>query len=156
MIAEELVGELIAKKLKISTAESCTGGMIASKIIDVAGVSSVYEEGFITYANEAKVKYLGVSQDTIHTYGVVSGEVVEEMALGCAKRTGAHLTIVTSGVAGPGGGTEKTPVGLVWMACFWNGAIYKKKEIFPGDRSKIREAACDAALHFALDILRKG
>lgn len=153
MYEEKLVNKLIEKNLTISTAESCTGGMIASEIINVAGASSVYAEGFITYANEAKMKYLGVKGETLEKYGAVSSETVYEMAEGCARNTGADVTVVTSGIAGPGGGTAEKPVGLVYFACFYQGNVAVRKEVFPGNRMEVRKAAADYAIKFVLDII---
>jgi len=154
MYEEELVALLIEKKLKISTAESCTGGLVAGKIINAAGASAVYSEGFITYADEAKIKYLGVKKSTLETYGAVSRQTVYEMAQGCAEQSSADVTVVTSGVAGPAGGTKETPVGLVWFACFYNGEVIVKKEIFPGSRMEIRTAAADYAVKLVLNVIK--
>ena len=112
-LEEQLVNKLIENNLHISCAESCTGGLVASRIVNVANASKVFDASFVTYANEAKIKYLGVSPETIVKYGVVSEEVVLEMAAGVAKETGAQVGIAVSGIAGPGGGTEKKPVGMV-------------------------------------------
>ena len=106
----KLVELLIDKNFTVSTAESCTGGLIASTIINVPGCSAIYNEGFITYANSAKVKYLGVDEATIEKNGVVSEEVVTQMALGCCKSANSDVSIVTSGIAGPGGGSDLKPV----------------------------------------------
>lgn len=154
MYEEKLVELLTEKKLKISTAESCTGGLVAAEIINAAGASEVYSEGFITYADEAKMKYLGVKESTLKTYGAVSSQTVYEMAKGCAERTGADVTVVTSGVAGPAGGTEETPVGLVWFACFYKGEVIVKKERFSGDRMEVRTAAADYAVKLVLDVIK--
>lgn len=155
MCEEELVRLLGEKRWILSSAESCTGGMIAAAVINVSGASDVYREGFITYANEAKEKYLNVRHETIETYGVVSEETVREMALGCAKVTGADVTIVTSGIAGPGGGTAEKPVGLVWFACYFQGEVFTKMHIFSGNRLEVRTKATEFALLFALDIIKK-
>lgn len=154
MYEEELVNLLMEKKLVISTAESCTGGMVASNIINVAGASEVYSEGFITYANKAKMKYLGVKGSTLEKYGAVSRETVCEMAEGCAGNTGADVTIVTSGIAGPGGGTEEKPVGLVYFACFYQGRTTVRREVFQGSRMEVRKAAAEYAIKFVLDIIK--
>lgn len=153
MNEEKLVNLLMEKKLIISTAESCTGGLVAAQIINVAGSSAVYKEGFITYANEAKMKYLGVAAGTLEQFGAVSRETVVEMAKGCVKRTGADVSVVTSGVAGPGGGTADKPVGLVWFACFYRGKTEVRKKIFQGDRQAVRKAAAEYAIKFTLDTI---
>ena len=152
---KELVKILKEKGLVISTAESCTGGLVAATIIDVPGASDVYREGFITYANEAKIKYLKVKKETLDEVGAVSEETVREMAKGCADETGADVTVVTSGIAGPGGGTVEKPVGTVWFACFYDGNVTAVKKIFSGNRFEIRKAAADYAIKFVLDIIKK-
>lgn len=154
MYEEELVNLLIEKKMKISTAESCTGGLVAAELIRTAGASAVYSEGFITYADEAKMKYLGVKKSTLKEYGAVSRQTVYEMAQGCAEQTGADVTVVTSGVAGPTGGTEETPVGLVWFACFYKNEIMVKQKLFSGDRTEIRTAAADYAIKLVLNVIK--
>ena len=120
-LEEQLVNKLIEKNWHISCAESCTGGLAASRIVNVANASKVFNASFVTYANEAKIKYLSVSPETIEKYGVVSEEVVLEMANGVAKETGAEVGIAISGIAGPGGGTEKKPVGMVCFGFYVNG-----------------------------------
>lgn len=112
--AEKLVNLLIEKKLHITTAESCTGGMVASRIVDVANASKVFNVAYVTYANEAKEKYLNVDSKTIEKYGVVSEEVTKQMALGALKEANADISIVTSGIAGPTGGQNISQ--LVWCA----------------------------------------
>lgn len=154
MFEEELVDLLIEKKLWISTAESCTGGLVAAKIINAPGASAVYSEGFITYTEKAKMKYLGVKESTLENYGAVSSQTVYEMALGCAMKTGSDVAVVTSGVAGPEGGTKETPVGLVWFACFYKGEVTVRKEIFSGNRMEIRTAAADYAVKLVLDVIK--
>ena len=154
MWEEELVTLLNEKKYVIATAESCTGGMVASKIVNVSGASEVFQTGFVTYANETKMKYLGVNKNTLEQFGAVSEETVREMAEGCARETGADVTVVTSGIAGPGGGTEDKPVGLVWFGCFYDKKVYVTSKIFPGNRLEIREAAANHALKFTLDIIK--
>lgn len=152
---EELLVKLLRdRNMTISTAESCTGGMIAARIINVAGASSVYNEGFITYSNEAKEKNLGVSHETLEKYGAVSEETVREMAVGCAKAANADCTLVSSGIAGPDGGTREKPVGLVYIACFVNDEIKIVKNIFSGNRQEVREQAVEAAVKLAVDMLK--
>jgi len=150
---ERLVCLLKEKGYTVSTAESCTGGLIASMIVNVPGCSSVFNQGFITYANDAKVKYLGVLKETIEEYGVVSEAVVTQMALGCANESNAETAIVTSGIAGPDGGTPEKPVGLVWMAVCIDGKVTAWSNIFEGDRSKIRYSAAKEAITKLADML---
>lgn len=152
-VEEKLVQTLAEMGLSISTAESCTGGMVASTIVGVAGASEVYNEGFITYSNEAKAKYLNVSEDTLNDCGAVSEDVVRQMALGCRKAAGSDVAIATSGVAGPGGGSVEKPVGLVYIACAYKDIVAVKQYKFEGDRTQIREQASREAILIALDLL---
>lgn len=152
-VEENLVQTLAEMGLTISTAESCTGGMVASTIIDIPGASDVYNEGFITYSNDAKTKYLKVSEEVLESFGAVSEEVVRQMALGCRNVTGSDVSIATSGVAGPGGGTVEKPVGLVYIACAYKDIVAIKDYKFEGDRTQIRKQATVEAISIALDLL---
>ncbi|MCC0651902.1 competence/damage-inducible protein A [Clostridioides sp. ES-S-0001-03] len=136
---EDAVSKLLVEKnLTIAVAESCTGGLVSSSLINYPGISSVFLEGCVTYSNEAKMKRLGVKKETLEDFGAVSEQTAIEMAEGVAKGLGANIGISTTGVAGPGGGTEEEPVGLVYTAIYINGKIIVKKNIFNGDRRKIR------------------
>lgn len=137
---------LCNNKLTISTAESCTGGMVAAKLISYPGISASFLEGAITYSNEAKMKRLGVRKETLDAYGAVSEETAREMAEGIAKASSSNTSIATTGIAGPGGGTDEKPVGLVYIATYLKGKILVKEYHFKGNRSKIREEAVIAAL----------
>ena len=152
-IEERLVQTLAEMGLTISTAESCTGGMVASSIIDVAGASDVYNEGFITYSNEAKAKYLNVSEETLQKFGAVSEETVREMAFGCRNATGSDVAIVTSGIAGPGGGSVEKPVGLVYIACAYKDIIEVRCYKFDGDRTQIRKQATSKAIEIVMELI---
>ena len=144
---EMVVGDLLIKNnLKISTAESCTGGMIASRLVSVSGISDVFLEGAVTYANEAKVRTLNVKEETLKKYGAVSEETAREMADGMAKRTGSDIAVVTTGIAGPGGGTEEKPVGLVYIGLYYKDEVYVYKNVFNGNRQKVRTKATVTAL----------
>lgn len=154
---EEVVGNLLIEKgLKISTAESCTGGMIASRLVAYPGISEVFLEGAVTYSNEAKMRTLNVSCETLEKYGAVSEQTAREMALGIAKRTGSDISVVTTGVAGPGGGTEEKPVGLVYIGLFYKGAVKAYKYGFNGDRAKIRASATIKALDNVRRVILEG
>ena len=120
-LEEQIVKKLQEKGYTITTAESCTGGLLAGRILNVSGASEVYMEGYITYANEAKERILGVKHETLETYGAVSKETAEEMAIGAARAAKADVALSTTGIAGPGGGTVEKPVGLIWISCFLNG-----------------------------------
>ncbi|MCB2294651.1 competence/damage-inducible protein A [Clostridium algoriphilum] len=149
---EHVLGEmLVNKKLTIATAESCTGGMVAARLINYPGISSAFVEGAVTYCNEAKVKRLGVKQETLDKYGAVSSEVAGEMAEGIAKAAGTNIGISTTGIAGPDGGSEDKPVGLVYVGLYINGKVKTEMLKLVGDRQKIRERATMQLL----DLLRR-
>ncbi len=136
---EDVVAELlIQKELTISTAESCTGGLIAGTLINYPGISSVLSHGIVTYSNEAKMQLLGVKQQTLDKYGAVSEETAREMVEGLIKLTGTRVGISVTGIAGPGGGTDEKPVGLVYSALYINGNIMVRRFNFSGNRQKIR------------------
>lgn len=146
----------IVKMLKKSdftlvTAESCTGGMVASKITNVPGASEVFKAGLVTYANKAKRELLGVEKKTLKEYGAVSKETAEEMVIGAAENYDADAAISITGIAGPGGGTEEKPVGLVYIGCYVCGEVNVYECHFTGTREKIRETAAITALN----LLRK-
>ena len=142
---------LIEKKRTIATAESCTGGLIASKLIEYPGISEVLLEGCVTYSNDAKMRRLGVKAETLEQFGAVSEETAREMAEGIARTSGAEIGIATTGIAGPGGGSEEKPVGLVYMGLYYKDKTDVKKCNFAGKRQAIRERAA----YTALDWLRK-
>ena len=152
-IEEKLVQSLAEMGLTVSTAESCTGGMVASTIIDVPGASDVYNEGFITYSNEAKMKYLNVSEEVLDSFGAVSEETVKQMASGCRKATGSDVAIATSGVAGPGGGSVEKPVGLVYIGCAYKDIIEVRAYKFVGNRTEIRTQATNEAINMAMELI---
>ncbi len=153
---EDVVAELlIEKKLTISTAESCTGGMIAATLINYPGISEVLLEGAVTYSNEAKHKRLGVKNETLEKYGAVSEETAREMAIGIAKTANTDVSIVTTGIAGPGGGTEEKPVGLVYIGVYVQGEVIVKRCIFNGNRSRVRLQATTTGLDMLRRILIK-
>jgi nicotinamide-nucleotide amidase len=131
----EVVGKiLVEKNLTIATAESCTGGMLANQITDIAGSSRYMLGGVVAYSNDVKKNILGVSQDSLDQYGAVSKAVALEMAKGVAKKLGADIGVSTTGIAGPGGGTEEKPVGLVWMGFWLNGEHFALRSVFTNDR----------------------
>lgn len=145
-ICEELIGLLKEKKALVSTAESCTGGLVAASLVSVAGASGVFHAGFVTYANEAKEKMLGVSHETLEKYGAVSKQTAEEMAKGAAREGEAETSIATTGIAGPDGGSREKPVGLVYIGtCAFDEVLVRKYQ-FAGNREEIRQAAAAAGL----------
>ena len=146
------LGELLVqKKLKIATAESCTGGLVAATLVDYPGISACLDEAHVTYANEAKVKYCGVKQETLDAHGAVSGETAKEMAEGLRQKAGADIALSTTGIAGPGGGTKEKPVGLVYVACASSHETKVVKLQLSGDRRQVREQTVRHALTLALD-----
>ena len=149
--ASRLVAICKSRGLSIATAESCTGGLIAGAITEIAGASDIFERGFVTYANEAKVEMLGVPQEVLNGHGAVSEPVARAMAEGAIANSASVLGIAVTGIAGPGGGTPEKPVGLVHLACAQRGqATLHLREVFPGDRTAIRLATVAAALDLAL------
>jgi nicotinamide-nucleotide amidase len=145
--AAELLELCRRARLKLATAESCTGGLIAGCLTEIAGSSDVVERGFVTYSNEAKSELLGVPKMLINLKGAVSEEVARAMAEGALSRSLADLTVAVTGVAGPGGGTKEKPVGLVHFACAGRGRpTMAHHEVFPGDRAAVRDATVQTAL----------
>ncbi len=144
---EERVAALLKQRgYTVTTTESCTGGLLAGRLLNAAGVSEVYQEGYITYSNEAKEKLLEVSPKTLETYGAVSEQTALEMAQGAARQAGAQAALATTGIAGPDGGTEEKPVGLVYIGCYVNGVTIVEEHIFAGERAQVRNLAVEAAL----------
>lgn len=145
---EEVVSKmLVENNLKIAVAESCTGGMVSASLINYPGISSVFMEGCVTYSNEAKMKSLGVKKETLDVYGAVSDKCAKEMASGVAARYNTNIGIATTGIAGPDGGTDEKPVGLVYFGIYINGKVITKKYVFNGDRQGIRERATRTILN---------
>lgn len=137
---ESIVAEMLIKYNKtISVAESCTGGLLSSRLVNYPGISTIFKEGVVTYSNEAKKNRLGVKADTLNKYGAVSKETAEEMASGICQSSGTNIGISTTGIAGPDGGTEEKPVGLVYAGLCIDGEVQSKKFNFRGDRQNIRE-----------------
>ena len=154
-IEEQLVALLKEKNMTITFAESCTGGLLSGRFVNVSGASDVYRVGLVTYANEAKVKHLQVKEETIAKHGVVSLETAAEMALGACAFAGAEVSCAVTGVAGPTGGTPKKPVGMVCMACCVNGKVVAQEHHSTGSRQEVREASVEAALELVLMCLQK-
>ena len=132
---------------RLATAESCTGGMVAARLTDIAGSSDVVERGFVTYSNEAKIELLGVSAELIQHYGAVSAQVARAMAEGALAHSRADIAISITGIAGPGGAVPGKPVGLVYLAVASKGRDTKvERQHFDGDRTAVRGAALERAL----------
>ena len=137
---------LIANGLTVTLAESCTGGLLSARLVSVPGISDVYKMGVVTYSNKAKRRLLGVKKGTLQKYGAVSVQTAEEMAKGAAVSFKADVAVATTGIAGPDGGSEEKPVGLVYISCCVKGRTVVKECRFSGNRDKVREAAVAAAL----------
>lgn len=145
-LEQSVVDLLLANNLTVTTVESCTGGLLAGRLINVPGVSEIFKMGHITYSNKAKRKIVGVRRKTLEKYGAVSGQVVKEMVGGVLQITRADVAVSVSGIAGPDGGTPEKPVGLVYIACSVCGTVTVQECHFSGTRRKIRESAVAAAL----------
>ena len=155
---EEVLGKmLIDNNITIATAESCTGGLLAGRLVNYPGISSVFKEGMITYSNEAKMKRIKVKKDTLQKYGAVSSQTAAEMAEGVAKVTGSDIGISTTGIAGPDGGTKEKPVGLVYVGICINGDVKTKELHLVGDRQRVRQHTVIRALEWLRrELIRKG
>ncbi|MBD3289023.1 nicotinamide-nucleotide amidohydrolase family protein [candidate division KSB1 bacterium] len=152
---EEFVKFLIQNKITISTAESCTGGIIAKQITDVPGASSVFLGSVVSYSDEMKIKMLNVKKETLQEFGSVSESTVREMLEGIDKITASDIGIAISGIAGPGGGTEEKPVGTVFIGINIKGNINIRRMIFSGNRNAIREKSAAYAINMVDDYIRK-
>lgn len=141
--------------LTLGVAESCSGGMLSSRLIGIPGISDVYRAGLVTYSNEAKQSLLGVSKETLKLHGAVSEETAKEMVEGTLRVTGADYAVSITGIAGPGGGTKEKPVGLVYIACGNKDVITVKRNLFDGDRQRVREASTETALQMLKEELFK-
>jgi nicotinamide-nucleotide amidase len=144
---------LRSKKLKLVTAESCTGGMISAAFTELSGSSDIFDRGFVTYSNEAKIAMLGVLPSTIETYGAVSEQTALEMVKGALKNSLADVATSVTGIAGPTGGTPEKPVGLVYIGIANKQETKVFKYIFIGNRSEVRTQTVEAALHHLAEFI---
>lgn len=146
--AEALIALCRARRLMISTAESCTGGLLSGLLTEIPGSSDVVERGFVTYSNAAKREELGVPARMLDRYGAVSAEVARAMAEGALSRSSAALAVSVTGIAGPGGGSAEKPVGLVFLGVARREGLFRvERHLFPGmDRSEVRLASVETAL----------
>ncbi len=147
-LANSVIALLKANNLTIAAAESCTGGLVSSLLTDVPGSSQVFLEGCVTYSNDAKIRRINVKYETLEKFGAVSAECAEEMAAGIAKNSGSDIGVSLTGIAGPSGGTDKKPVGLIYISLFIKGRIITRELNLSGDRTKIRNRAAVYALDF--------
>jgi len=151
-LARAVIDRCHALGRMVATVESCTGGLIAGALTAVAGSSAVLERGFVTYSNEAKTELVGVPAALIAAHGAVSAEVARAMAEGGIARSRADIAVAVTGIAGPGGGTDTKPVGLVHFACATRaGPVALHHEVFPGDRDAVRGATVQKALAMILE-----
>lgn len=153
-LEERLAEKLIEKNYHISFAESCTGGLCCGTLVNVTNASKVLDVSFVTYANEAKMKFLGVSANTILAHGVVSEEVAREMAEGVAETAGSDIGVGITGVAGPGGGTDKKPVGMVCFGfCIKGETITYTKQFGEIGRNQVRKSSVEFVFQTLLDLI---
>ena len=155
LLVREVGDTLLQNQLVLTTVESCTGGWVAEAVTSIAGSSSWFERGFVTYSNEAKQELVGVRKETLLQYGAVSREVAREMSLGGIDASRADLAVAVTGIAGPDGGTLQKPVGTVWVA--WGNRSGKVREDlfqFDGDREAVRRAAVEQSLVGILEFLK--
>lgn len=145
---------LLVEENFLATAESCTGGLLASTLTDTAGSSEWFAGSVVAYSNEVKSNLLGVAPDILEKHGAVSEPVVLAMAEGVLKTIGAHVSVAISGIAGPGGGTPGKPVGTVWMAWAWPGGSRAKLYNFTGTREQVKEQSVMAAINGLLGVVR--
>lgn len=158
MKLEEELGQILKENhLTIATAESCTGGLVSSRITDVSGSSDYVKLNFVTYANEAKNKILGVSWDILNTKGAVSEECAYAMVKGLQEQTNCDIALCTTGIAGPTGGTKEKPVGLMYTAVLYKGITTVKEVRLPSelDRVTMKEKFADEALKLAISVLKE-
>ncbi len=154
MTLESRIGDIMnQKRLTLAAAESCTGGLVSSRITDVPGSSAYFLGGVVAYSYEAKASLLGVSWDTLNKYGAVSRETVIEMARGARKLFNADIAVSISGIAGPGGGTDAKPVGTVWVGLSASGGEEARHFVWEGDRILNKQLSSEAAMQFILDHL---
>jgi nicotinamide-nucleotide amidase len=154
-LSETILSVCREARLKLSTAESCTGGMVAAALTDIAGSSDVVERGFVTYSNEAKTELLGVPAAVITAHGAVSAQVATAMAQGALARAPVDLAVSVTGIAGPGGATSGKPVGLVYFAIARKGGDCRvERHTFHGGRAAVRSAATERALELLLEAAR--
>lgn len=154
-LEKAVVDLLLANKLTVSTVESCTGGLLAARLINVPGVSEVFKAGYITYSNKAKRRLLGIKKNLLLKHGAVSREIAEAMAIGASVLSKADVTVSVTGIAGPDGGTPEKPVGLVYIGCYVCGNLTVKECRFQGSRAKIRESAVSSALALMRECILK-
>lgn len=154
-LEKKVVNFLLKYKLSLVTAESCTGGLLTGRLVNVSGVSETLKAGLITYSNKAKRKLLDVNKATLKKYGAVSKQTAKEMVKGAALGYDAEVAVAITGIAGPDGGTEEKPVGLVYIACYAKEKVIIKEYILKGSRQEIREEAVEKALNLMYEWMQE-
>jgi len=152
-LAQEIGRLLRNKNLSIATAESCTGGLISHLITNIPGSSDYFDRGYVTYSNDSKITLLGVKPETLENYGAVSKHVAKEMARGAMENAGTGIGLATTGIAGPGGGTEEKPVGLVYIGITDSDSLFAEKFNFSGGRLEIKDRAAETGLELLSNFL---
>ena len=152
--SEHLSAKLIQHNLKLVTAESCTGGLIAKQCTDLSGSSAWFERGYVTYSNEAKIEMLGVKESEVKEYGAVSRSVAESMASGALSHSHGDISVSVTGIAGPSGGTKEKPVGTVWIAWAMKGKLHSECYLFEGNREQIRKQTASKAVDGLIEMLK--
>lgn len=155
-LARRLFDVCVERGLTVATAESCTGGLVAHSITEIAGSSTYYLGGFVTYADDVKRDQLGVGADLLAAHGAVSAQVARAMAEGARTRIGTDLAVAITGIAGPGGGSDEKPVGLTYVAVADGTGVDVRRHLWPGDRSANKRDSAVAALELLLDRLGAG
>jgi nicotinamide-nucleotide amidase len=150
-LATAVLAACRAKGWRLATAESCTGGLVAAALTAIAGSSDVFDRGFVTYSNNAKMELLGVPEATLAAVGAVSAETVLAMAAGAVSRAGVDLAVSVTGIAGPGGGSAEKPIGLIYLGVATKVHCRSERHVFSGDRSSVRHAAMLRALEMLKD-----
>lgn len=151
---EVVANHLISNAFTISVAESCTGGRIASKLTEISGISNCFHSGIVCYSNDAKMKFLGVGQETLDSFGAVSEETATEMLRGLYDQTKSDIVIATTGIAGPGGGSHEKPVGLVYIGILFNGNCIVEKHYLSGNRERVQNKATNLAFNLIRNTLK--
>lgn len=154
-LASQLVECLKSKSLKVSCAESCTGGLFSAFLTEVPGCSAVYRGSVVSYSNNSKIKILKVNHKTIKAYGAVSEEVAREMCVEAANLFETEISVGITGVAGPGGGTKEKPIGTVWLGFYFKGEVSTEKIEFSGDRSQVRSKTVNYIIEILLKKLKE-
>jgi nicotinamide-nucleotide amidase len=155
-LAQRLSDICLARQLTVATAESCTGGLVAHAITEIAGSSAHYRGGFVTYANDIKRDQLGVGQELLDAHGAVSAQVARAMAEGARERLAASVAVAITGIAGPGGGSAEKPVGLTYVAVADDVGVDVRRHLWTGDRSTNKRDSAVAALELLLERLGAG